>query len=240
MGQEKDAAGDKPQAEAAQKEAAKKSKWAETCERWALSVSTKGGSWWMPFVLLAVVTLNTISAGALIWIVGVLQAALFAIIVMSRKYTFFLGPLTLSAGCFIGGEFAIRTINTFGADEILDKAGLKGHWLLQKSQDYAQHYGVWGLLAVQLSPFPTPTALICAAGTLAGLDRWMILATLTTSKFIQMMISAVMLRVFTSGMSPEDYIRKMMAGENPLNDCIMASLQPQTKDEPEAEAKKEQ
>eukprot|EP00971_Amphidinium_carterae_P181384 3598390-Amphidinium_carterae.1 len=25
--------------------------------------------------------------------------------------------------------------------------------------------------SVQLSPFPTPTALICAAGTLAGLDR---------------------------------------------------------------------
>mmetsp|Transcript_44448 Transcript_44448/g.105325 ORF Transcript_44448/g.105325 Transcript_44448/m.105325 type:complete len:236 (-) Transcript_44448:73-780(-) len=224
MGAEKEA-----ESTAASKEPKPKAKGqiAETCERWALSVSTKGGTWWMPFVLLGIVIVNTLSAGTFIWLVGVLQASLFAIIVMSRKYTFFIGPLTLCAGSFIGGYLAISAMNSIGKDALLEKAGMKDTWLLTKAENFANDYGVWGLLGVQLSPVPTPTAVICVAGTLAGLGRWKILATLTVSKFIQLMVSAVILRMFTSGMSPEEYIRKLMDGENPLKDSIMASLQPE-------------
>eukprot|EP00913_Durusdinium_trenchii_P020457 g19217.t1 len=51
----------------------------EKCLQVALAATRYEDSWWLPFVLLAVCTLNSITGGMLTWSVGILQKLEFRV-----------------------------------------------------------------------------------------------------------------------------------------------------------------
>ncbi|CAJ1359336.1 unnamed protein product [Effrenium voratum] len=182
-------------------------------EQWlgyALAVCKYGDSWWLPLVLLAVSTLNSVTGGMLTWSVGLFQMALFNIIILSRKYTFFLGPLMLSLGSLVAGVFYVQMMRSEGADALLAYAGVKDSSWLEKAKVYAKDYGVLGLVGMQVIPVPIPSAVIVIAGMLAQMDEFKILATVFISKFIQLTLGALGLKFATENQSAEELIRQQM------------------------------
>ncbi|CAK9034411.1 Elongation factor 3 [Durusdinium trenchii] len=150
----------------------------------------------------------------LTWSVGILQMALFNIIVLSRKYTFFIGPLMLSTGSLIAGYFYVQVMKTNGADALLDYAGVKDSTWLNKAQSWANDWGVLGLVGMQVIPIPIPSAVIVIAGMMAKMNEIKILVTVYLSKFIQLTLGAVALKYATENQTPEQFIRQQMGAKD--------------------------
>lgn len=180
---------------------------------WALAASRHGDSWWLPFVLLAVCTVNSITGGVLTWSVGMIQMLLFNIIVLSRKKTFFIAPLMLSIGSLIAGYFYVEIMKSEGQRALLAKAGVEDSQWLAKAREWAKDWGVLGLVGMQVVPIPIPTAVIVISGVLAEMDGFKILVTVFTSKFIQLTLGAIALKYATEHQTPEQYIRQQMDGD---------------------------
>ena len=68
---------------------------------------------------------------------------------LSRKYTFFIGPLMLSTGSLIAGYVYVQVMKSDGADALLAYAGVKDSEWLSKAQSYATDWGVLGLVGMQ-------------------------------------------------------------------------------------------
>mmetsp|Transcript_37132 Transcript_37132/g.58684 ORF Transcript_37132/g.58684 Transcript_37132/m.58684 type:complete len:200 (+) Transcript_37132:38-637(+) len=186
----------------------------EKCLQVALAAARYGDSWWLPLVLLAVCTVNSITGGVLTWSVGILQMALFNIVVLSRKYTWVVGPLMLSTGSLIAGYFYVQMMKSDGADALLAYAGVKDSTWLTKAQSYANDWGVLGLVGMQVVPIPIPSAVIVIAGMMAKMNEVKILVTVYVSKFIQLTLGAFALKYATENQTPEEFIRQQMgAGE---------------------------
>mmetsp|Transcript_40188 Transcript_40188/g.93410 ORF Transcript_40188/g.93410 Transcript_40188/m.93410 type:complete len:200 (+) Transcript_40188:59-658(+) len=190
----------------------------DRCVDWAITASSHGGSWWMPVFLLIICTVNSLTGGVLIWSVGVLQLAIFSIVVLSRKYTWFLGPVCLCIGSLIAAVTYIRLMRSNGADALLEMSGAKNSAWLTKTQDYANDYGVLGLLGLQIAPVPIPTAIIVVTGMLAKINEFKIISVICASKFIQLMISAAVMKYATENKTAEEYIREQFKGEAPSNE----------------------
>eukprot|EP00440_Ansanella_granifera_P027952 gb/GFBE01030369.1/.p1 GENE.gb/GFBE01030369.1/~~gb/GFBE01030369.1/.p1 ORF type:complete len:200 (+),score=66.72 gb/GFBE01030369.1/:1-600(+) len=178
----------------------------------ALVAARYGGSWWMPLVLLAVCIVNVMAAGALTFSVGLLQVMLFNIVVLSRKYTFFLGPLMLSIGSIVGGYTYVQIMKTQGAEALLESTGAKGSDWLAKATGYAEDYGVLGLLFLQIVPIPIPTAVIVIAGMVAKMDEFKVLTVIFLSKLTQLTITALVVKYVSENQTPEEFIRSQMDG----------------------------
>ena len=187
----------------------------EKCLDVALKAARYGDSWWLPLVLLGVCTLNSITGGVLTWSVGILQMALFNIIVLSRKYTFFIAPFMLSTGSLIAGYFYCQMMQSEGADALLEYAGVKDSAWLTKAQTYANDWGILGLIGMQVVPIPIPTAVIVIAGMMAKMNQVKILVTVYLSKIIQLTLGAVALKYATENQTPEQFIRQQMGAAEP-------------------------
>ncbi|CAK9034412.1 unnamed protein product [Durusdinium trenchii] len=133
----------------------------------------------------------------LTWSVGILQMALFNIIVLSRKYTFFIGPLMLSTGSLIAGYFYVQVMHPDS-----------------KAQSWANDWGVLGLVGMQVIPIPIPSAVIVIAGMMAKMNEIKILVTVYLSKFIQLTLGAVALKYATENQTPEQFIRQQMGAKD--------------------------
>jgi membrane protein YqaA with SNARE-associated domain len=176
---------------------------------WAIDVAQYGSSWWLPLVLLVVCTVNSMTGGVFIWCFGVVQSMLFSVVVMSnKKLGVLLGPLILTIGSAVAAVTYIQLMQTSGADDLLIKTGAKDSKWLEKASEWAASYGVWGLLALQVAPVPIPTAVIVVAGMLAKMDEVKIFVVIISSKFIQLLLAAVGLRVVSEGQTVEEYLRQ--------------------------------
>jgi len=51
---------------------------------WAIEASKHGSSIWMPFALIGVSALNSLTGGMFVWCIGIVQATLFTIVGMSN------------------------------------------------------------------------------------------------------------------------------------------------------------
>eukprot|EP00929_Paragymnodinium_shiwhaense_P109486 TRINITY_DN75949_c0_g1_i1.p2 TRINITY_DN75949_c0_g1~~TRINITY_DN75949_c0_g1_i1.p2 ORF type:complete len:225 (-),score=53.84 TRINITY_DN75949_c0_g1_i1:126-740(-) len=188
----------------------------DRCVDWVIEVAKHGGDLWMVGILLGVCILNSVTGGTLIWSVGILQASLFPIIVLSRdKFSFVLAPLAMSVGSLIGGYFYIQLMNSSGADALLEKTGAKDSKWMATTQAWAQDYGVLGLLALQIAPIPIPTAVLVVTGKLAKIVEWKIMSVVFFSKFAQLTLGGIALRYTADGMTPEQYVRMNFKGEAP-------------------------
>jgi len=179
----------------------------------ALAACRYGDSWWMPLLLVAVCTVNSLTGGVLTMTVGVLQMAIFNIIVLSRKYSFVLGPLAMSIGSSLAGITYVQIMKSDGADALLEMSGAKGSTWLDKASGYAQDYGVLGLLGLQVAPVPIPTAVLVIAGMIAKMNEYKILVTLFMGKFVQLTVGAIALKYATENMTPEEFIKTQILGE---------------------------
>jgi len=189
------------------------------CLEWALAVSKHGGSWWMPLALLGVCILNSLTGGVFVAVLGVLQSALFGVVVMSRRRSFILGPVALCLGGLVAACAHVRLLRAGGAEALLRGASESGAgagsgqgWVV-RGQAWVKGYGGPGLAMMSLTP--APTAVVVAAGVLAGIPESTILASIFCSRFVVLTLGAVGLRHATENMTPEDYIRQVMGGEQP-------------------------
>lgn len=181
--------------------------------QWVLGVSKHGDSWWMPFLLLTVAVGNSITAGAFVAVLGVLQATLYTIIVMSRKYTFVIGPICLSIGAMAAAYTYTQIIKASGADVLLDRTGLKESYWLDRARQWAESYGNLGIIFLSLTP--SPTVVVVVSAMLAKMDEYTVMTLLFVTRFIHMMVGAAVLKYVTQGMTPEEYIRREFLGEKP-------------------------
>jgi membrane protein YqaA with SNARE-associated domain len=153
----------------------------------------------MVLVLLVVATLNSLSAGALTFVLGPVQAGTFALVVTSRKYTWPVAPLAMT----IGGVITIRTymalLKSSGADTLLSEHA--SSWA-NRAITIAADYGVVGLAVIGI--LPVPTAISVVAGVLAKIDETTIFITLITSRFVKVLLVALSTKLLTQNMSPEE------------------------------------
>jgi hypothetical protein len=188
----------------------------EKCVDWVISIAHQGDRLWVVVVLLLVSITNTLTAGMLIWSVGALQGTLFTLVVMSRSWrTFWVGPLCLTLGSFIGAVTTIQIWNNGGAEALLEKAGAAGSTWLHRTQDIAASWGVLGLAGIQAAPFlPVPTAVLVLVGKLSLMEDHKILAVVGIGKLVQLLAASVAIRLSTEGMTAEEYLRSSLRGEN--------------------------
>mmetsp|Transcript_84959 Transcript_84959/g.243834 ORF Transcript_84959/g.243834 Transcript_84959/m.243834 type:complete len:206 (-) Transcript_84959:81-698(-) len=187
----------------------------EKCIDWAIALAEQGDRWWMPLVLLAVVTVNSLTGGAFIWCIGPLQASLFPVVVLSNKqFGVLLGPIVMTLGSSIAAVTYIQLMKTSGADALLESTGAKGSAWLEQAQTWASSYGAVGLLVLQIAPVPIPTAVCVVAGMLAKIDEFTVLVVLMTSKFVQLMVGAVALKYgLAEGQTAAEYLRQQFKNE---------------------------
>lgn len=179
--------------------------------QWLLKVSGQGGSWWMPLMLLGVSTVHSLTAGAFVGVLGVLQVALYTIIVMSRKYTFIIGPICLTIGGVVAAWTYVQVMKSDGAEALLEKTGAKGSSWLESAQQWANEYGNLGIILLSLSP--APTAVVVVGGVLAKMDEYTLMTVFFMARFVKMMLSAVLLKYVTQHQTPEQYVREQFLGE---------------------------
>jgi len=186
----------------------------DKCVDWALDVAKIGDRWWVPVVLLAVCSANSLTGGMFIWCFGVLQSMLYIVIVMCHgKFGIVLGPTILTIGSAIAAVTYIHLMKTGGADTLLEKTGAKGSKWLDTTTEWAANYGAAGLIFLQVVPIPIPTAVIVVAGMLGSMDEYTVFAVVIGSKFVQLVLGAVALKVATEGQTVEDYLRQQFKGE---------------------------
>jgi membrane protein YqaA with SNARE-associated domain len=171
--------------------------------KWLLSVAGQGGTWWMVVVLLVVATLNSLSAGTLTFILGPVQAATFALVVTSRKYTWPVAPLAMTIGGYITIHTYMNLMKTSGVDSLIaEHSSSKWAGLYNTAMTFAADYGVFGLGVIGV--LPVPTAISVVAGVLAKIDESTILVTLVTTRFVKVLLVALSTKLVTQNMPPEE------------------------------------
>jgi membrane protein YqaA with SNARE-associated domain len=173
-----------------------------------IACSKHGGSWWMPLVLLAVSTANSLTGGVFIAVFGLMQACLIGIIVMERRYTFFVAPLAMTVAGVIASVTYMQIMQTSGVDALLEKTGAKGNKYMDQAQQWAQDYGVAGLVVA--SVLPIPTAVTCIAGVLAKIDNTLILMAIAITRFAKLMLVATVMKFGTENKTAEEFIREKL------------------------------
>eukprot|EP00931_Biecheleriopsis_adriatica_P077241 TRINITY_DN50843_c0_g1_i1.p1 TRINITY_DN50843_c0_g1~~TRINITY_DN50843_c0_g1_i1.p1 ORF type:complete len:206 (+),score=45.39 TRINITY_DN50843_c0_g1_i1:43-660(+) len=191
------------------------SSWKEQVVDWAIEKSKHGSSLWMPFALIGVSALNSLTGGMFVWCVGIVQAVLFTIVGMSNgKVGVVLAPICLTLGASVAVVTYIQLMKTSGADALLAQAGLKDSSLLQKAQEYAQHYGFGGLIFVQVNPLlPVPTAVLVVAAMAAKIDEYTTATALLTGKFLALLLNSVVVYIASQGKTIEECLRENLKGE---------------------------
>lgn len=181
----------------------------ERCADWAIGVAKHGGSWWMPVVLLVVAAFNSFTGGML-GVTGVLQAALFPMITMSRPRTFFIAPVMLALGALMSAVTYVELMKAGGADALLEKSGVAGSQWLHRGQTLAQDYGAPGLFLLSFTP--APTAVTVVVGMLAKMDDTIVLVSVIGGRFLQLTLAAVVLRSATQNATAEEFLREQFYG----------------------------
>merc|ERR1712194_950434 len=139
-----------------------------------------------PLVLLVVSVLNSLTGGALIWCLGVMQSILFPVIVLSHgKVGCILGPLILSVGAAVAAQIYIQMFRNGGADLLLETTGAQdSQWMV-------------------------------VTGMLANIAVWKIYLSVIGSKFCQLVLSAFAMSMVAEGKTLEQYLRENFKGEKP-------------------------
>eukprot|EP01079_Euglenida_sp_SAG-EU17-18_P002503 gene2503-3250_t len=176
---------------------------------WAISMAKHGDSWWLSLVLLVVSITNSLTAGTLMWCLGVMQAVLYSTIVLARRGPsgVLIGPLMLTIGASISAYTYMELLKQGGADYILETTGTAQSKYLETARSYASQYGAWGLFGLQVAPIPIPTAILVATGVMAGIDDWLVFSVVIGSKFVQLIIGAAVLQFVAKGMTVEQYLQ---------------------------------
>merc|ERR1712085_45665 len=183
---------------------------------WAISLAVYGKSWWLPLVLLVVSVLNSLTGGALIWCLGVMQSILFPVIVLSHgKVGCILGPLILSVGAAVAAQIYIQMFRNGGADLLLETTGAQDSQWMEMTRAYAESWGAWGLFGLQIFPIPIPSAVLVVTGMLANIAVWKIYLSVIGSKFCQLVLSAFAMSMVAEGKTLEQYLRENFKGEKP-------------------------
>mmetsp|Transcript_33961 Transcript_33961/g.60019 ORF Transcript_33961/g.60019 Transcript_33961/m.60019 type:complete len:227 (-) Transcript_33961:135-815(-) len=182
----------------------------DQCIDWAIKFADQGGSWWMPLVLLSIVAANALTGGVFIWCLGILQATIFPMVVLSNKRVgIILGPVIMTLGSSIAAVTYIKLMQSGGAEVLLQKSGAKESTWLAYTQYWANNYGAWGLLGLQIAPIPIPTAVAVTAGMLAGMNATKVFCVLMTSKFVQLTLGAIAMKYgVAEGKTAAEYIRE--------------------------------
>merc|ERR1711904_490288 len=76
---------------------------------------------------------------------------------------------------------------------------------------WANEYGNLGILLLSLSP--APTAVVVVGGVLAKMDEYTLMTVFFITRFVKMMLSAVLLKYVTQHQTPEQYVREQFLGE---------------------------
>ena len=141
---------------------------------------------------------------------------LYTTIVLSHKdLRFLLGPLALTIGSSVAAFSYLSLMRSEGADAFLKSSGAADSKWLQTAIEWAESYGGYGLFALQVAPIPIPTTVLVVTGALAKMDDWTILSVVIGSKFVQLILSAVLMNkgLLEDGQSLEDYLRKSFNAE---------------------------
>eukprot|EP00930_Biecheleria_cincta_P052031 TRINITY_DN37252_c0_g1_i1.p1 TRINITY_DN37252_c0_g1~~TRINITY_DN37252_c0_g1_i1.p1 ORF type:complete len:229 (+),score=39.48 TRINITY_DN37252_c0_g1_i1:56-688(+) len=180
---------------------------------WAIARSRHGAAWWMPILLIAISCLNTLTAGTLVWCVGILQAVLFTIVSMSHgKVGLVLGPVCLCTGTALAAYTYIAMMQRAGADAVLEYTGTADSKFLEKARELAVTWGWSGLLFIQINPLtPVPTAVLVVAGMLVKMDEYVLFTTLVLGKFSMLVLNAVVVHFASEGKSLEECLRELKA-----------------------------
>mmetsp|Transcript_78173 Transcript_78173/g.205170 ORF Transcript_78173/g.205170 Transcript_78173/m.205170 type:complete len:211 (-) Transcript_78173:7-639(-) len=202
----------------------------ETVIGYMLQVAKHGDSWWMPLVLLLVVSVNSLTGGIFVGILGVMQSTLFTITVMSRKYTWFLGPMMLCCGGMVAALTYMQIMSSGGVEALLAKTGLgDSSWMAWGTEQAAKH-GFAGLVVLSLTP--APTVVVVIAGMLAKIPETTILVAIFGSRLLKASLTAAALRFGTEGKSAEEFIREQFGMSE-------SEEKEESKEESKKESKKE-
>lgn len=189
----------------------------EKCIDWVISIAKHGDSWWMPLLLIVVSCINSLTGGMFVWCIGVLQSMLFTLVSMRKRVGIILAPVCLTIGSSLAIYTYIQLMKTSGADALMEKAGIKDSKMLEKASAWSADYGACGLLAIQISPIPVPSAVIVIAGMLAKINEWTIFTVLVIGKFCMLLVSCLAVGFVTEGMTAEEYLRQQFKGEAPAD-----------------------
>ena len=117
-----------------------------------------GTAWWLPVLLLAVSVANSLTSGTLVWCLGVTQAVLYAVVVLSYEDLRFLqAPFALTIGSSVAAYSYLQLMHSEGVDDFLATSGANDSAWLTTTQEWATSYGAAGLFLLQVSPIPIPT-----------------------------------------------------------------------------------
>eukprot|EP00392_Amoebophrya_sp_AT5.2_P007674 g7689.t1 len=160
----------------------------QSARSFAYSLVQYGQAWWFPLLICAVSITNSVTAGALIWCVGVVQGLLYSTFILSNPGPkgIFLGPACLCTGSCVAAKLYIELMKAGGAEFVLEKTNLMGSSYIETAGDYGQKYGMWGLFFLQVSPIPVPTAILVITGMLSGVDEWQIFCVVGGAKYVQL------------------------------------------------------
>merc|ERR1712232_162464 len=144
-------------------------------------------------------------------VLGIMQASLFGIIVISRKYSWMFGPLILSLGGTLSSITYIRMMKLGGIDSVLEATGANNSTWMQRGTSLAQNWGFLGLFI--LNATPCPSAIVCLAGVIASIDSYKIILAIFLSRITTNSVTAYMMRMATENMTAEEYIRALAEGK---------------------------
>merc|ERR1719463_807156 len=102
----------------------------------------------------------------------------------------------------------MQIMQASGADALLEKTGARGNKYMEQAQQWAQDYGVAGLVVA--SVLPIPTAVTCIAGVLAKIDNTLILMAIAITRFAKLMLVAVAMKFGTDNKTAEEFIREKL------------------------------
>lgn len=137
----------------------------------------------MPLLLLVVSAANSLTFGAFIWCLGVLQAGLFTMIIFKRKYSAIIAPIMMTIGGCIAAYVYITIGKSDGANALLEMTGAKTSSWSEKGISWVSQFGFWGLFAANLSP--APTAMCVIIGLTANIPDFQIILAFCLSRFLK-------------------------------------------------------
>merc|ERR1712113_127675 len=181
---------------------------------WAIGLAKYGSSWWMPFPLLAVCVANTLTGGVFIWCLGIVQAILFPVVVLSNgRLGVLLGPAILTIAAAIGAVTYMQLMKSEGADVLLASTGAKDSKWLATAQHWADNYGMLGLLLMKILPVPIPTAGLVVVASLAKMAEHKIFIIVVGGNFVELFLGAIAMQYAVEERSLEEFLRIQFQGE---------------------------
>lgn len=166
---------------------------------------------WLPLVLLVVASANSLTGGMFIWLFGVTQGMLYAVIVLAhRRWGILIGPCTLATGSAITAFTYMTLLKQGGAELLLEKTGARDNAWFLTAHSYAEEYGATGLFFLQIAPIPVPSAVIVTCGVLADVEEWKIYFLVVFSRLLQLCVGAYFMRMtlLTEGKTLEVALRE--------------------------------